>query len=465
MPRHDPQDDLDPDSVPTLRVAAIVHSDRGSADVLLAQLAASLRERGRKVSGLLQEKTGNGKTGTVLVDLEEGTRYPLFQDLGPGSTSCSVDASALSAASAVLRRALGTKPDLVFVNRFGELETKGGGLAAEMLALMAEGVPLIMVVADDNLPAWRRFTEGAGTELPPSLDALEGWLAAAAGTSSETPPQPATLLAELHATIVDGLGPDVRNLVIERVVLGLFFTGVKLSNGVGGLCATPIKGMPEAVCCPSSAATMAAPGRMAGTPVLKVLDGLVGPKELTRAVSIATLNALAETLWRRDGPPAGSEVRDGDAFDALPLLPGKRVALVGAFPPYLRKLRGRGEPFSILELDPATLRQDEMPFYVPAERAPEIIPQVDVLIVTGTTLVNGSLDGLLGLLRPGAEAAVIGPTTTLVADPYRRRAVTVVGGTRVLAPDEVLETLAQGGSGYHLFGKGAERVTLRLRPM
>lgn len=274
-----------------------------------------------------------------------------------------------------------------------------------------------------------------------------------------------SLLADLHATVIDHLGAEARTLTLERAVLGIFFTGVKLANGVGGLCATPIKSVPEAVCCPSSAKAMPTPGKIAGRPAAQVLDDLYRPQDLRRALAIATLNALAETLWRRDGPPAGAGLRDGDAFDALEIAPGGRVALVGAFPPYMRELRRRGQPFHVLEMDPATLKPDEMPFYVPAERAPEVVPQADVFITTGTTLINGTLDGLLRLLKPGAEAAVIGPTATLVAEPFARRGVTAVGGTRVLAADELLEVLAEGGSGYHFFGKTVERVTLRLPRM
>lgn len=251
-------------------------------------------------------------------------------------------------------------------------------------------------------------------------------------------------------------------LTLERAVLGIFFTGVKLDNGAGGLCATPIKSVPEAVCCPSSAKAMPVPGKIRGRPALQVLDDLYRPQDLRRALAIATLNALTETLWLRDGPPADCQVRTGDAFDALTIEAGQQVALVGAFPPYMRELRRRGQPFHVLEMDPATLKPEELPFYVPAERAPDVVPQADVFITTGTTLINGTLDGLLRLLKPGAQAAVIGPTATLVAAPYRARGVTVVGGTRVRAADELLEMLAEGGSGYHFFGKTVERVTLRL---
>lgn len=274
----------------------------------------------------------------------------------------------------------------------------------------------------------------------------------------------ATLLAELHATVLDRLGAEAQALTLERAVLGIFFTGVKLSNGAGGLCATPVKSVPEAVCCPSSAKAMPVPGKIAGRRAVDVLDDLYRAQDLRRALAIATLNAVVESLWLRDGPPAGAALSDGDAFEALPIAPGQRVALVGAFPPYMRELRRRGQPFNVLELDPATLRPEELPYFIPGARAPEVIPLADVFITTGTTLINGSLDGLLRLLRPGAEAAVIGPTATLVAEPFARRGVTVLGGTRVRAPDELLELLAEGGSGYHFFGKTVERVTLRLPP-
>lgn len=274
----------------------------------------------------------------------------------------------------------------------------------------------------------------------------------------------ATLLGELHATVVERLGRQAETLTLERAVLGIFFTGVKLDNGAGGLCATPIKSVPEAVCCPSSAHAMPTPGKIAGKSAMRMLDDLYRPQDLRRALAIATLNALTETLWQRDGVPGGGELREGDAFDALPIASGARVVLVGAFPPYMRELRRRNQPFHVLEMDPATLKPEEMPFYVPAAQAPQIVPQADVFITTGTTLINGTLDGLLRLLRPGAEVAVIGPTATLVSEPFARRGVTVIGGTRVRAADELLELLAEGGSGYHFFGKTVERVTLRLPP-
>ncbi|MGH6991582.1 MAG: enolase N-terminal-like fold-containing protein, partial [Stellaceae bacterium] len=69
-----------------------------------------------------------------------------------------------------------------------------------------------------------------------------------------------SILDETIARIDAILGPELDAIMVERAVVGLFFTGVKLSNGCTGSCATPIKTIPEAVCCPSSAMAMPFPG-------------------------------------------------------------------------------------------------------------------------------------------------------------------------------------------------------------
>src|SRR6202007_2730519 len=77
---------------------------------------------------------------------------------------------------------------------------------------------------------------------------------------SETTP----ILHETLGTIREILGSELDGITVERAVVGLFFTGVELSNGIAGACATPIKTIPEAVCCPSSALARPFPGKLGG---------------------------------------------------------------------------------------------------------------------------------------------------------------------------------------------------------
>lgn len=143
--------------------------------------------------------------------------------------------------------------------------------------------------------------------------------------------------------------------------------------------------------------------------------------------------------------------------------PGQLVAIVGAFVPFLRELKKRGQPYLVLEQDPATLKPDEMPNYRHASQAPVVLPQADVILITGTTLLNDTLDDLLAAANPAACKVVVGPTVGLVPDAYLRRGCHVLGSIQVTRPDEFLDVLAEGGSGYHFFGRSAAKVVLRVR--
>lgn len=116
-----------------------------------------------------------------LIDIATADRYRVSQLLGRGSNACRADAAGFAQASMVLRRAL-SEPlgaiDFVVSNRFGVLEVDGGGFAAELIELMASGVPGLTVVSPRYQGAWQRFTGGA-LVLPADAEAVQGWIAAA----------------------------------------------------------------------------------------------------------------------------------------------------------------------------------------------------------------------------------------------------------------------------------------------
>ncbi len=162
---------------PSAPMAAVVHGEGDDADALLIHFAAESRAAGWRVRGLVQPpRAPDRRKQMILLDLDdENARYDISQPLGPGACGCCLDPAGVAAASAVLRRALVQGADLVLANRFGTLEAAGGGLAAEMLMLMVEQVPLLTVLNPRYLDAWRDFTGGAGAELPARIEALQAW--------------------------------------------------------------------------------------------------------------------------------------------------------------------------------------------------------------------------------------------------------------------------------------------------
>lgn len=268
------------------------------------------------------------------------------------------------------------------------------------------------------------------------------------------------ILQETAQRVRQKLGSDFEKLTIDRIAVGLFFTGAKLSNGAGGVSYTPVKDIPQAVCCPSSAGRIFDPVTINGMKAADVLGALSSEEPIKAAIAIATLNALSATCWEQGLNDNYRIQVNLDAVDVVRMPAKSSVAVVGAFVPILRKLKARGGRWWVIEQDPQTLKDDEMDHFIPADQFQQTISAADVLIITGVTLVNHTLEPILKAARKDAEIAVIGPTVSMLPEALFARGARVVGGVWVKKPDELLDVLAAGGSGYHFFDQLAPRIVI-----
>lgn len=115
----------------------------------------------------------------------------------------------------------------------------------------------------------------------------------------------------------------------------------------------------------------------------------------------------------------------------------RNVALVGHFP-FIPRLREQVGQLWVIEQRPAESEH-------PATAAADLIPQADVVALTGSALINGTLDGLLALCRPDALVMVLGPSTPLSLVLFDHGA-TFISGTRVTDEAAVLRTVGQGAT-------------------
>lgn len=272
------------------------------------------------------------------------------------------------------------------------------------------------------------------------------------------------ILAETAERVLDILGPGLDEIKVERAVFGLFFSGVKLSDGSGGLAFTPIKEIPRAVCCPSSAQAMPLSGRLLERPIRRYLDDLGSANILNKTLALSVLNALSFSAWQARPARDYEMIQGRDAFDEAVIPPDGKTVVIGALAPMLRRLIKLGADFTVLEQDPATLKPAELAHYLPAERAAEVLPQAKLLVITGVTILNDTLPDILKMAHPGADIIVAGPTASMLPEAFFERGVTTLGGIMVTKPDDLLDIISQAGSGYHFFGKSAERLIIRKKP-
>ena len=245
---------------------------------------------------------------------------------------------------------------------------------------------------------------------------------------------------------------------IDDLVIGIFFTGVKLSTGHAGVAFTPIGEIPEAVCCPTTAARMPQAGNLEGIPVSDILKYGLDMNVLKSAIGVATLNALSECVTESEKRREYNTIKEKDGFDLLEINPDETVTLIGAFGPYIRRLKMTGNSFSIVEKNPQTLRTDEMKYFKPESEMASAIEKSDAIIVTGTAIVNHTIDSILSSISSKKRTAIIGPTASMIPDAFFKKGVTIMAGVRILNPDLMVKILKQGGSAYHLLKECSEKI-------
>jgi uncharacterized protein (DUF4213/DUF364 family) len=158
---------------------------------------------------------------------------------------------------------------------------------------------------------------------------------------------------------------------------------------------------------------------------------------LEASIGMAAFNALLDV---EEG--ASIEVNAEDVILARGT--NQRVAIVGHFP-FTERVRQAASKCWVVELHPH-------PGDLPAERATDVLPQADVVALTGTSLINHTFDELISLCRPDAFVILLGGSTPLTPVLFDYR-VDAVAGTQVVDIQAALRTVGQGATFPQIRGK------------
>lgn len=160
------------------------------ADVLTAPW------RPARIAGVIEMPEGEGKGDTAVCGAEwlrnvgDGSTYPIFQDLGPGSTACALDPAGVTQACAAVCDDIAQGCDLVVLSKFGKLEAESrSGLLAAFAAALDAGIPILTAVSPRNRERWDAFAAPYYEVLGPRLEDVAAWWAAqspAAASSART---------------------------------------------------------------------------------------------------------------------------------------------------------------------------------------------------------------------------------------------------------------------------------------
>ena len=151
---------------------------------------------------------------------------------------------------------------------------------------------------------------------------------------------------------------------------------------------------------------------------------------LEAAIGMATINSLLEV-------DLDSCIELNAAELILKKGEGKKVAIVGHFP-FIPRLREKAKTLWVIEKNP---RQGDFS----EEEADRLIPQADVVAITGTSLTNHTLDHLLRLCNTESYIVMLGDTVPLCPVLFDY-GVHALSGTRVIDADLALRCISQGAN-------------------
>jgi len=237
--------------------------------------------------------------------------------------------------------------------------------------------------------------------------------------------------------IISTIGEDVRGMLVKEVRIGPFWTGVW--SKYGGLASTTF------IHEPAMPPPLKEAGHLTKKTILELCNYANYNCLLMASVGMAAINSAIEVDWNKCQNINAAEVLYEKGKD-------KKVVIVGHFP-FVNKLRRLTKELWVVERRPQSGD-------IPASEAERVIPQADVIAISGTALINGTMGELLALCPKKSVVMVLGATTP-ISPVWFDYGVDLVSGTRVTDPELMLRLVSEGVVFKQIHGRGVKLLTIQ----
>ena len=165
----------------------------------------------------------------------------------------------------------------------------------------------------------------------------------------------------------------------------------------------------------------------------EILSWTDSPQGIERSFAMAAINSAIDL---------DQKYFAGNALEITQILgKNKNVTVVGHFPNMIEIAKASAN-FTVLEKRPQEGDR-------PAEDAAEIIPNSDIVTITGVTCLNDTIEGLLALKKAGSIFIVLGSSVPLSSVLFDF-GVDIIGGAWVENEEKAIAKLSQGGTTRHV---------------
>lgn len=214
-------------------------------------------------------------------------------------------------------------------------------------------------------------------------------------------------------------------ITIKNLTFGLGYTSVTTSNNETGICYTYFDSK-------KGCSMISKFKNYESESGLNLLEEIKGKDTILRSGAIALINALnynnAITL------PEDSD--NSVLMKEVAPVEGSKVCMAGYFHPIVKMLEERKAIVEIFDISKKI--GDEKDFYNKLEK------WADSFILTSTSLINGTAEGILAKTRKDCKTVLLGPSTPMVKEPFENYNISMLCGFVPSNSAMVLTSVRQG---------------------
>jgi uncharacterized protein (DUF4213/DUF364 family) len=159
-----------------------------------------------------------------------------------------------------------------------------------------------------------------------------------------------------------------------------------------------------------------------GRPACEIAEWIVsGRDDLQRGIAATVLVAASHGLEIPD------DTDDAERPFGLEVKPEDTVGMIGYIVPVaekLGKLAGR-----MIVFDEGAALHGDNPMVYPTAHQAELLPECDIVILSGTTVINQSIDSLLSMCAKSREVVMVGTSTPMFPKGWAGSRVTRLAGS------------------------------------
>ncbi|MFA5528755.1 MAG: DUF364 domain-containing protein [Peptostreptococcales bacterium] len=215
--------------------------------------------------------------------------------------------------------------------------------------------------------------------------------------------------------VLDTARPYLENRTITDAVIGLSLIGIELDNGNVGLSYMLREDLP------SGCSTFGFAQELIG---MKALDGAIlvkeGKNDAEKGVGLAILNAASRQQKLID-------IENHELFFGIDFLPSDIVGMIGLIAPVAERLAKKVKKLIIFDKAISDKDDNSNQVYKMEEQS-KLLPECDIVLLSGTTVINNTIDGLLKMCSHAREIVMVGSSTPMYPEAFKNTGVTVLAG-------------------------------------